>query len=75
MADVGDAVRAMERVVERGESGGAYNIGRGTTQKVQDTLARLVSMARVEVRTETDPARIREVEEPVRMAGVGRLRR
>jgi GDP-4-dehydro-6-deoxy-D-mannose reductase len=74
VADARDAVRAMERVVERGEPGGAYNIGSGTTHKVQETLARLISMARVAVTTETDPTRIRKVDEPIHFADIGRLR-
>jgi GDP-4-dehydro-6-deoxy-D-mannose reductase len=74
VADVRDAVRAMERVVERGEPGEAYNIGSGTTHNVRDTLARLLSMARVPVRAETDATRIRKVDEPVHQANVDRLR-
>jgi GDP-4-dehydro-6-deoxy-D-mannose reductase len=74
VADVRDAVRAMVRVVERGEPGTAYNIGSGVTHRVQDTLARLISMARVAVTAETDPARIRKVDEPVHFGDVARLR-
>jgi GDP-4-dehydro-6-deoxy-D-mannose reductase len=73
VADVRDAVRAMERVVERGEPGEAYNIGSGVPRKVKDTLARLISLARVPITAETDPARIRKVDEPVHLADVGRL--
>jgi GDP-4-dehydro-6-deoxy-D-mannose reductase len=74
VADVRDAVRAMVRVVERGEPGTAYNIGSGVTHRVQDTLARLISMARIAVTAETDPARIRKVDEPVHFGDVARLR-
>lgn len=74
VADVRDAVRGMERVVEKGEPGGAYNIGSGIPRKVGDTLARLIALAKVQVQTETDPDRIRKVDEPVHLAEVGRLK-
>lgn len=74
VADVRDAVRAMERVVERGEPGEAFNIGSGVPRKVQDTLERLISLARVAVKAETDPARIRKVDEPIHLADIGRIR-
>jgi GDP-4-dehydro-6-deoxy-D-mannose reductase len=75
VADVRDAVRAMERVVEKGEPGEAYNIGSGVPRKVRDTLTKLLALARVKVNPETDPTRIRKVDEPVHLADVGRLRK
>jgi GDP-4-dehydro-6-deoxy-D-mannose reductase len=74
VADVRDAVQAMERVVERGEPGEAYNIGTGVTHNVRDTLDQLISQARVSVTAETDSTRMRRVDEPVRQANVQRLR-
>lgn len=74
VADARDAVRAMERVVERGEPGEAYNIGSGVPRKVHDTLTQLLALAKVPITPETDPARIRTVDEPVHLADVARLR-
>ncbi|MCI4347237.1 MAG: GDP-mannose 4,6-dehydratase [Thermoplasmata archaeon] len=74
VTDVRDAVRAMVRVVERGEPGEAYKIGSGVPRKVKDTLSRLTSLARVPVTPETDPTRLRKVDEPIHLADVRRLR-
>ncbi|MGI0070491.1 MAG: GDP-mannose 4,6-dehydratase [Thermoplasmata archaeon] len=74
VTDVQDAIRAMVRVVERGESGAAYNIGSGVPRRVKETLDRMVSLARTPVTVEADPTRVRKVDEPVHLADVGRLR-
>ena len=74
VTDVRDAVRAMVRVVEAGEPGGAYNIASGVPRKVSETLAQLISLARIPVTQEVDPTRFRKVDEPVHLADVGRLR-
>ncbi len=75
VTDVRDAIRAMTCVVERGEPGGAYNIGSGVPRQVKETLTQLISLARVAVTPEIDPARIRKVDEPVHLADVERLRK
>jgi GDP-4-dehydro-6-deoxy-D-mannose reductase len=75
VTDVRDAVRAMARVVESGEPGGAYNIGSGSPRRVCDTLDKLISLARVPITREIDAARLRRVDEPVHLADVARLRR
>jgi GDP-4-dehydro-6-deoxy-D-mannose reductase len=74
VTDVRDAVRAMVRVVESGEPGGAYNIGSGSPRRVCDTLDQLISLARVPIAREVDPARLRKVDEPIHLADVSRLR-
>jgi GDP-4-dehydro-6-deoxy-D-mannose reductase len=72
-ADVHDAVRAMELIVERGEPGGAYNIGSGGTVSVREILDSLLHMARREIRVVVDPKLFRAVDEPVHQADIGKL--
>jgi GDP-4-dehydro-6-deoxy-D-mannose reductase len=74
VTDVRDAVRAMETVAVRGESGGAYNIGSGVPREVRATLDTLISFSRVPITVETDASRLRVVDEPVHLADVSRLR-
>lgn len=73
VTDVRDAVRAMARVVESGEPGGAYNIGSGIPRRVGETLRKLIALARVPISTQQDAGKMRKVDEPVHLADVGRL--
>jgi GDP-4-dehydro-6-deoxy-D-mannose reductase len=57
--DVRDMVRAYWLAVEKGTPGEVYNIASGHGITIRDMLQRLVDRARVEVRIETDPARLR----------------
>jgi GDPmannose 4,6-dehydratase/GDP-4-dehydro-6-deoxy-D-mannose reductase len=57
--DVRDAVRAYWLLTERAEPGEVYNIGGDRTMTVGEILGLLESMARVPVRHEVDPARMR----------------
>jgi len=57
--DVRDMVRAYWLAAERGEPGEVYNISSGEGITIRDMLDRLLAMSRVEVRVETDPARLR----------------
>jgi GDP-4-dehydro-6-deoxy-D-mannose reductase len=75
VADVRDAIRAMVRVVERGEPGEAYNIASGVPRPVARTLEQLVALARVPIAIETDASRFRKGDEPVHLADVSRLQK
>ncbi len=57
--DVRDMVRAYWLAVTRGKPGEVYNIATGEGQTIREMLDRLISLARVEVKVETDPARLR----------------
>ena len=59
LSDVRDVVAAYVALLERGARGAAYNVCRGEGVKLTDVVARLARMARVEVRVEVDPDRIR----------------
>ncbi len=73
ITDVRDAIRAMVMVVERGEPGEAYNIASGIPRDVRQNLQTLLSFARVPIEVQTEPSRVRLVDEPVHLADVTRL--
>lgn len=72
--DVRDVVRAYILLVERGESGTAYNVCRGEAFRIHDLLDGLRSRSRVELRVETDPERWRPADLPMLRGDSGRLR-
>ncbi|MDQ2786664.1 MAG: GDP-mannose 4,6-dehydratase [Chloroflexota bacterium] len=72
--DVRDVTRAYGLLLEHGERGGVYNIGRGTAVAVADVLDTLCRLARVAITVERDPARLRPSDAPVMMADTTRLR-
>jgi len=57
--DVRDMVRAYWLAAEKGEPGEVYNIASGSGITIREMLDRLVAMSSVELRIETDPARMR----------------
>jgi GDP-4-dehydro-6-deoxy-D-mannose reductase len=68
--DVRDTVRAYWMALERCEPGEAYNIGSGRTWTIAETLNILLSQARVKVRIQEDPARLRPSDVPILWADV-----
>jgi GDP-4-dehydro-6-deoxy-D-mannose reductase len=59
LSDVRDVVRAYVLLMERGASGGVYNVASGVGRPIGDLLHALVARARVNVTIETDPALLR----------------
>lgn len=57
--DVRDVVRAYHLVLEKGKPGEVYNIGRGESMTVKAMLEILLSLSRVPIQVEHDPARLR----------------
>lgn len=74
IADVRDAVDAMLCVVQKGEPGGAYNIGCGEAREVRGILDTLIGLSGAPFEVETEAARLRRVDEPVHLADIRRLR-
>ena len=74
VTDVRDSVRAMALIVDRGTPGEAYNIGSGEARSVQGILDALCGLARTPIEVATEPARVRQVDEPVIQADTRRLR-
>ncbi|MGI8687535.1 MAG: GDP-mannose 4,6-dehydratase [Thermomicrobiales bacterium] len=72
--DVRDVVRAYGLLLERGERGGVYNIGRGTAAPIGDLLDMLCRLAHSAISIARDPARLRPSDAPVMMADTTRLR-
>jgi GDP-4-dehydro-6-deoxy-D-mannose reductase len=58
-SDVRDMVRAYWLAVERGRPGEVYNIASGHGVRIGEVLDRLLALARVKVRVEVDPERLR----------------
>ncbi len=75
ITDVRDAIRAMVMVAGRGEPGEAYNIASGIPRDVGQNLQTLLSFAKVPIEVQTEPSRVRLVDEPVHLADVTRLQR
>jgi GDP-4-dehydro-6-deoxy-D-mannose reductase len=57
--DVRDIVRAYWLCLEKGKEGEVYNIGTGKTYSIKEVLDMLLSLAKVEVKIEVDPLRLR----------------
>lgn len=71
--DVRDVVRAYRLLAERGRAGETYNVGSGRAVAVESLLKQLLAQARVPVRWQTDPARLRPVDVPEVRADITKL--
>lgn len=74
LLDVRDVVRAYAALLAAGTPGAIYNIASGVARPIRDVLAALVARARVPIRIETDPARLRPNDVPVLVGDASRLR-
>lgn len=63
--DVRDVVKAYMSIIEKGEPGRPYNVCRGTGYKLSDLLEKYRSMARKEIKVQTDQSRMRPVDIPI----------
>jgi GDP-4-dehydro-6-deoxy-D-mannose reductase len=73
LCDVRDVVDAYARLLERGVAGSDYNVCRGEGARLADVVEQLVARARVPVRVETDPARMRPADVPYLVGDPGRI--
>lgn len=64
LSDVRDIVTGYCALLERGARGEVYNLCRGEGVNLRDLVAELAAMARVQVRIEVDPARLRPADMP-----------
>ena len=69
-----DVVRAYRLLVERGESGEAYNVCTGADVAIADVVGRLLSLAGADLEFEADPELMRPADVPVLRGDPGRLR-
>jgi GDP-4-dehydro-6-deoxy-D-mannose reductase len=75
ITDVRDTVRAYQALAERGQPGVPYNVCSGRAHTIGSLLDILLSLARVRVRVEIDPARLRPSDNPVILGSHARLTR
>lgn len=71
--DVRDVVRAYAALMKTGTPGTIYNVASGVARPVRSIVEALVSRARVPVRIEQDPSRIRPTDVPVLAGNPRRL--
>jgi GDP-4-dehydro-6-deoxy-D-mannose reductase len=74
LTDVRDTVRAYAMLMDRGTPGTVYNIATGVARPTRAVLETLLAHARVSVRVEVDPARLRPNDIPVLVGDPTRLR-
>ena len=72
--DVRDVVRAYSALVEHGRAGETYNVGSGHAVEIRKVLDMIIARSGVDIRVETDPAKIRPVDLLVVEADISKLR-
>ena len=72
--DVRDVVRAYAMVIEKGEPGETYNVGRGEAVAIQDILKMILKEAKVTIAVEKDPEKFRPVDIPLFEADASKLK-
>src|SRR5439155_25961682 len=75
LTDVRDVVAAYLALLERGRKGVAYNVCRGEGMALASVIGRMCAQARVPVRIEVDPARVRPADVPYLVGDPTLLRR
>jgi len=74
ITDVRDTVRAYRATMERGTARRPYNVCSGIAYRIRDLLDSLIALARIPVRVESDPARMRPSDNPVVLGDNSRIR-
>lgn len=65
LCDVRDVARAYIDCISHGQPGDVFNVTSGRGVRIADLLEGLVELARVDVKIEVDPARLRPLDVPV----------
>ena len=74
--DVRDAVRAYVLLAENPDTyGRAFNVGSGHPTAIKKLLERMIALSGVDVRVETDPSRLRDVDVPEMVANLSGIKR
>lgn len=73
LTDVRDTIRAYRLILERGESGRAYNVCSGHAISIGDLLDLLLTRARVPIRVRIDPVRYRPNDIPFLVGDCSRI--
>jgi GDP-4-dehydro-6-deoxy-D-mannose reductase len=72
--DVRDMVRAYWLAVTKARPGEVYNVATGRGMTIREMLDQLIALARVEVKVETDPARLRPSDVPILIGDASKFR-
>jgi GDP-4-dehydro-6-deoxy-D-mannose reductase len=75
LTDVRDIVQAYLLLMERGQTGEAYNVGSGALHAMQDILQRLLARARVKIEVRQSAGLVRTTETKAAQADASRLQR
>jgi GDP-4-dehydro-6-deoxy-D-mannose reductase len=75
LTDVRDVVAAYLTLLERGRKGAAYNVCRGEGMLLAPLIGRMCEQARVPVRIEVDPSRVRPADVPYLVGDPALMRR
>lgn len=73
LTDVRDTARAYRALAEHGQPHRPYNVCSGRAYRIRDLLEILLSLARVRVNVELDPARLRPSDNPVVLGSPARI--
>lgn len=72
--DVRDVAAAYIAAAERGQPGATYNVCSGESVTMRELLTGLIDAFALDVRIETDPARVRAIDQPVFVGDPSKLR-
>ncbi len=73
-SDVKDIVRGYSTLMSVGQGSQIYNLGSGKGYRIQDILNKLISLARVEIKVESDPKRMRPSDTAWLLADIGKIK-
>jgi len=73
ITDVRDMVRAYWMLLNRGDAGEVYNIGRGVAHSIQEVLDTLLGLSNKAIEIRIDPSRLRPVDSPIVVCDTGRI--
>ncbi len=75
ISDVQDTVRAMQTVVELGEPGEVYNIGRGAPVGIRTILDKLLALSTAKIEVVAEKDRMRPSDEPTLFPDISKVQR
>lgn len=73
LTDVREVVEAYVALLDRGRPGAAYNVCRGEGSRLSEVVAGMVQRARVPIRIERDPERVRPADLPYLVGDPGAI--
>ena len=73
LLDVRDGVEAFWMIAERGRVGDVYNICSGRGFSIREVLEQFKSLSKVEVHSQVDPAKLRPIDELVKVGDPAKL--